>query len=86
MRRAQDFFAPRRASAQSVQGLHGCVDALGPTKATDTSLEHLRLPRTVLESDFMASMPKIKSHRWASVMLSCIGRVSAGIAFDWPIN
>ena len=41
-----------------------------PTRATYTGLDHLWLPRTVLASDFVVSMPKIKTHHWAGVTLS----------------
>ena len=40
-----------------------------PTRATYTGLEHLWLPGTVLNSDFVVSMPKIKTHHWAGVTL-----------------
>jgi uncharacterized protein (DUF362 family) len=41
-----------------------------PTKATYTGLAVLWLSRTVLEADFVVSMPKIKTHHWAGVTLS----------------
>ena len=41
-----------------------------PTRATYTGLEHLWLPGTVLKSDFVVSMPKIKTHHWAGVTLT----------------
>jgi len=40
------------------------------TRANYTGLDHLWLPRTVLSSDFVVSMPKIKTHHWAGVTLS----------------
>src|ERR1044071_2687049 len=40
------------------------------TRANFTGLEHLWLPRTVLTSDFIVSMPKVKTHHWAGVTLS----------------
>ena len=42
------------------------------TRANYTGLGHLWLPRTVLESDFIVSMPKVKTHHWAGVTLSLI--------------
>jgi len=40
------------------------------TRANYTGLGHLWLPRTVLEADFIVSMPKVKTHHWAGVTLS----------------
>jgi len=40
------------------------------TRANYTGLDHLWLPRTVLASDFVVSMPKIKTHHWAGITLS----------------
>jgi len=39
-------------------------------KANYSGLGGLWLPRTVLDSDFVVSMPKIKTHHWAGVTLS----------------
>jgi uncharacterized protein (DUF362 family) len=41
-----------------------------PLRATYTGLQHLWLPRTVLASDLVVSIPKIKTHHWAGVTLS----------------
>ncbi len=38
-------------------------------KASYSGLGTLWLPRTVLASDFVVSMPKIKTHHWAGVTL-----------------
>src|SRR5713226_5381635 len=59
-----------------------------PTRATYTGLEHLRLPRTVLASDFVVSMPKIKTHHWAGVTLSMKNMfgVVPGTKYGWPKN
>ena len=46
------------------------------TRASYTGLEHLWLPRTMLSSDFVVSMPKIKTHHRAGVTLS----------HGWPKN
>jgi uncharacterized protein (DUF362 family) len=58
------------------------------TRATYTSLEHLWLPRTVLASDFVVSMPKIKTHHWAGVTLSMKNMfgVVPGTKYGWPKN
>jgi uncharacterized protein (DUF362 family) len=59
-----------------------------PTRATYTGLEHLWLPRTVLASDFVVSMPKIKTHHWAGVTLSMKNMfgVVPGTKYGWPKN
>ena len=59
-----------------------------PTRATYTGLEHLWLPGTVLESDFVVSMPKIKTHHWAGVTLSMKNMfgVVPGTKYGWPKN
>jgi uncharacterized protein (DUF362 family) len=58
------------------------------TRATYTGLEHLWLPRTVLASDFVVSMPKIKTHHWAGVTLSMKNMfgVVPGTKYGWPKN
>lgn len=39
--------------------------------ASYTRLKHLwLLPRTVVEADFVVSMPKVKTHHWSGVTLS----------------
>ena len=59
-----------------------------PTRATYTGLDHLWLPRTVLESDFVVSMPKIKTHHLAGVTLSMKNMfgVVPGTKYGWPKN
>src|SRR4051794_17333421 len=59
-----------------------------PVKATYTGLEQLWLPRTVLTSDFIVSMPKIKTHHWAGVTLSMKNMfgVVPGTKYGWPKN
>ena len=59
-----------------------------PTRATFTGLEDLWLPRTVLETDFVVSMPKIKTHHWAGVTLSMKNMfgVVPGTKYGWPKN
>ncbi|HVO61472.1 MAG TPA: DUF362 domain-containing protein [Terriglobales bacterium] len=41
-----------------------------PLRASYTGMKELWLPRTVLEADFLVSMPKIKAHHWSGVTLS----------------
>jgi uncharacterized protein (DUF362 family) len=59
-----------------------------PTRATFTGLEHLWLPKTVLETDFVVSMPKIKTHHWTGVTLSMKNMfgVVPGTKYGWPKN
>jgi uncharacterized protein (DUF362 family) len=59
-----------------------------PTGANFTGLDHLWLPRTVLTSDFVVSMPKIKTHHWAGVTLSMKNMfgVVPGNRYGWPKN
>lgn len=57
-------------------------------KASYSGLGALWLPRTVLESDFVVSMPKIKTHHWAGVTLSLKNMfgIVPGMKYGWPKN
>jgi uncharacterized protein (DUF362 family) len=59
-----------------------------PLRASYTGMKHLWLPRTVLESDFLVSMPKIKTHHWSGVTLSMKNMfgVVPGARYGWPKN
>jgi len=59
-----------------------------PTRATYTGLDHLWLPRIVLASDLVVSMPKIKTHHWAGVTLSMKNMfgIVPGAKYGWPKN
>jgi len=59
-----------------------------PTRANFTGLDHLWLPQTVLTSDFIVSMPKVKTHHWAGVTLSMKNMfgVVPGTKYGWPKN
>ena len=59
-----------------------------PLKASYTGMKHLWLPRTVLESDFLVSMPKIKTHHWSGVTLSMKNMfgIVPGARYGWPKN
>ena len=59
-----------------------------PLLATYTRLKHLWLPRTVLTSDFVVSMPKVKTHHWSGVSLSMKNMfgVVPGAKYGWPKN
>ena len=56
--------------------------------ATYTRLKHLWLPRTVVEADFLVSMPKVKTHHWSGVTLSMKNMfgVVPGSKYGWPKN
>jgi uncharacterized protein (DUF362 family) len=58
------------------------------TRANYTGLDHLWLPRTVLSSDFVVSMPKIKTHHWAGVTLGMKNMfgIVPGSKYGWPKN
>lgn len=53
-----------------------------------SSLRELYLPRTVLRSDFIVSMPKLKTHRWAGLTLSLKNMfgIVPGNCYGWPKN
>ena len=59
-----------------------------PLLATYTDLKHLWLPRAVLASDFVVSMPKVKTHHWSGVSLSMKNMfgVVPGAKYGWPKN
>jgi len=59
-----------------------------PLRAGYTGMRHLWLPRTVLEADFLVSMPKIKTHHWAGVTLSMKNMfgIVPGTRYGWPKN
>ena len=59
-----------------------------PLRASYTGMKDLWLPRTVLEADFLVSMPKIKAHHWSGVTLSMKNMfgVVPGARYGWPKN
>jgi len=59
-----------------------------PLRAGYTGMKNLWLPRTVLEADFLVSMPKIKTHHWSGVTLSMKNMfgVVPGARYGWPKN
>ncbi len=59
-----------------------------PLLAHYTGMKSLWLPRTVLESDFIVSMPKVKTHHWSGVTLSMKNMfgVVPGAKYGWPKN
>src|SRR5262245_51996961 len=65
-------------------------DELIKTKlqANYSGLDHLWLPRTVLASDFIVSMPKVKTHHWTGVTLSMKNMfgIVPGSRYGFPKN
>ena len=59
-----------------------------PLRASYTGMRNLWLPRTVLDADFLVSMPKIKTHHWSGVTLSMKNMfgVVPGARYGWPKN
>jgi uncharacterized protein (DUF362 family) len=59
-----------------------------PLLANYTGMQHLWLPRTVSEADFVVSMPKVKTHHWSGVTLSMKNMfgVVPGAKYGWPKN
>src|SRR5438445_1225070 len=57
-------------------------------QANYSGLSHLWLPRTVLTSDFIVSMPKVKTHHWTGVTLSMKNMfgIVPGSRYGWPKN
>ena len=56
--------------------------------ANYSGLGHLWLPQTVLASDFIVSMPKVKTHHWTGVTLSMKNMfgIVPGCRYGWPKN
>lgn len=57
-------------------------------RASHTDLKQLWLPRTVIEADFVVSMPKVKAHHWSGVTLSMKNMfgIVPGTRYGWPKN
>src|SRR5215472_4613118 len=57
-------------------------------RASYTDLAYLWLPKTVLQADFVVSMPKIKTHHWSGVTMAMKNMfgVVPGIKYGWPKN
>lgn len=53
-----------------------------------SSLKELYFPQTVLQADFVISMPKLKTHHWAGVTLSLKNMfgIVPGNCYGWPKN
>jgi uncharacterized protein (DUF362 family) len=57
-------------------------------RANYSGLKRLWLPKTVVEADFLVSMPKVKTHHWSGVTLSMKNMfgVVPGSRYGWPKN
>jgi uncharacterized protein (DUF362 family) len=57
-------------------------------KAQYSGLGELWLPRSVLASDIVVSMPKVKTHHWAGVTLGLKNMfgIVPGMRYGWPRN
>jgi len=51
-------------------------------------VQHLYLPCTLIESDLVISVPKMKTHHWAGVSLSLKNMfgIVPGVKYGWPKN
>jgi uncharacterized protein (DUF362 family) len=64
-------------------------ELIGTTlRASYSGMKQLWLPRTVLEADFLVSMPKIKTHHWSGVTLAMKNMfgIVPGARYGWPKN
>jgi uncharacterized protein (DUF362 family) len=59
-----------------------------PNAAGYSKLKGLFFPRSVVEADFVVSMPKLKTHHWVGVTASMknLYGVLPGIKYGWPKN
>jgi uncharacterized protein (DUF362 family) len=57
-------------------------------KANYSGLGELWLPRSVVDVDFVVSMPKVKTHHWAGVTLRLKNMfgIVPGMKYGWPKN
>jgi uncharacterized protein (DUF362 family) len=53
-----------------------------------SKLKQLYLPRTVLEADYIVSLPKLKTHHWVGATLSLKNMfgIVPGCCYGWPKN
>ena len=83
--RLSDFLGP----------LHGLfvdlnLDEVHPVelRTRASRLKQLYLPRTVLEADYLVSLPKLKTHHWVGVTLALKNMfgIVPGCCYGWPKN
>jgi uncharacterized protein (DUF362 family) len=53
-----------------------------------TKLKHIYLPATIMDTDLLVSMPKMKTHHWVGVTLSLKNMfgIMPGSVYGWPKN
>jgi uncharacterized protein (DUF362 family) len=53
-----------------------------------TKLDYFYIPKTILNSDYIVSIPKLKTHHWMGVTLSLKNMfgIMPGIKYGWPKN
>lgn len=61
---------------------------LVPLKSHFTGLDRLALPVSLLQADFVVSLPKLKTHHWAAMTASMKNffGVVPGAVYGWPKN
>lgn len=66
---------------------HDAVEAV-KNNSRLTTLDPLYLPRTLLDADWVVSLPKLKTHHWAGVTCSMknLFGVMPGVIYGWPKN
>jgi uncharacterized protein (DUF362 family) len=59
-----------------------------PLQTRASRLRELYLPKTVLEADFLVSLPKLKTHHWVGATLSLKNMfgIVPGCCYGWPKN
>jgi uncharacterized protein (DUF362 family) len=59
-----------------------------PTRSWHTSLREIALPVSLLQADFVITMPKLKTHHWAGMTCSMknLFGVVPGAVYGWPKN
>jgi uncharacterized protein (DUF362 family) len=57
-------------------------------RASYSKMKRLWLPKTVVQADFLVSMPKVKTHHWSGLTLSMKNMfgVVPGSRYGWPKN
>lgn len=53
-----------------------------------SGLKEMWLPQTILDADFIVSMPKVKTHHWSGVTLGAKNMfgIVPGVKYGWPKN
>jgi uncharacterized protein (DUF362 family) len=83
--RLRDYLGPLE---QSFVDLNTDEVSQVPTRTNASKLKSLFLPKTVLEADFVVSVPKMKTHHWvgATLALKNMFGIVPGSCYGWPKN